>query len=222
MLKLIDLSRVAEIARSLGAITVADNTFASPYVQRPLEYGFDFVMHSATKYLNGHSDVIGGIIVAGSTQPEATERLAFLQNATGGVASPFDSFLVLRGLKTLHLRMKAHCENAQRVAEYLESHPAVERVIYPGLPSHPQHELARKQMNGFGGMITALLRGGLEESRTFLERCRIFALAESLGGVESLIEHPAIMTHASVPAVQRAQLGIADNLVRVSVGVEVH
>ena len=175
-------------------------------------------MHSATKYLNGHSDVIGGIIVAGSTQPEATERLAFLQNATGGVASPFDSFLVLRGLKTLHLRMKAHCENAQRVAEYLESHPAVERVIYPGLPSHPQHDLARKQMNGFGGMITALLRGGVDESRTFLERCRIFALAESLGGVESLIEHPAIMTHASVPAAQRAQLGIADNLVRISVG----
>lgn len=220
MLKLIDLNRVAEIGRSLGAVTVADNTFASPYVQRPLEHGFDFVMHSATKYLNGHSDVIGGVIIAGSTQPEATERLGFLQNATGGVASPFDSFLVLRGLKTLHLRMKAHCENAQRVAEYLESHSAIERVIYPGLSSHPQHDLARKQMNGFGGMVTALLRGGLDESRTFLERCRIFALAESLGGVESLIEHPAIMTHASVPPAQRAELGITDNLVRISIGVE--
>src|SRR4051794_10006182 len=201
MLKLIDLEQVARIGRSIGAVTVADNTFASPYVQRPLDFGFDAVMHSATKYLNGHSDVIGGVLVTGPNA-DLSDKLAFLQNATGGIASPFDSFLVLRGLKTLHLRMKAHCENAQRVAEYLESHPAMERVIYPGLRSHPQHDLARKQMNGFGGMITALLRGGLDESRTFLERCRIFALAESLGGVESLIEHPAIMTHASVPAAQ--------------------
>jgi len=221
MLKLIDLERVAEIGRSLGAVTVADNTFASPYVQRPLDYGFDAVMHSATKYLNGHSDVIGGVLVVGSSaKQEWAERLAFLQNATGAVPSPFDSFLVLRGLKTLHLRMRAHCEGAQRVAEMLAVHPAVEKVIYPGLTSHPQHALAKKQMPLFGGMITMLLKGGLEESRRFLERCRIFALAESLGGVESLIEHPAIMTHASVPREQREQLGIADNLVRLSVGVE--
>lgn len=220
MLKLLDLHRVAEIGTSLGAITVADNTFASPYIQRPIEAGFELVMHSATKYLNGHSDIIGGIVVASGRNQELTERLAFLQNATGGVASPFDSFLALRGLKTLHLRMKAHCANAQQVAEMLEAHPAVEQVIYPGLPSHSQHDLAKRQMNGFGGMITILLKGGLDESRRFLERCRVFALAESLGGVESLIEHPAIMTHASVPADVRAQLGIADNLVRISVGVE--
>jgi cystathionine gamma-lyase len=177
-------------------------------------------MHSATKYLNGHSDVIGGVVVAGSDSKEATDRLAFLQNATGAVPSPFDSFLVLRGLKTLHLRMRAHCENAQRIAEMLSGHRAIDKVIYPGLSSHPQHELAKRQMNGFGGMLTFLTKGGLDECRRFLERCRIFALAESLGGVESLIEHPAIMTHASVPAEQRAQLGIADNLVRLSVGVE--
>jgi cystathionine gamma-lyase len=220
MLKLIDLARVAEIGRSIGAITVADNTFASPYVQRPIEHGLSLVMHSATKYLNGHSDVIGGVVVAGSDSKEATDRLAFLQNATGAVPSPFDSFLVLRGLKTLHLRMRAHCENAQRIAEMLSGHRAIDKVIYPGLSSHPQHELAKRQMNGFGGMLTFLTKGGLDECRRFLERCRIFALAESLGGVESLIEHPAIMTHASVPAEQRAQLGIADNLVRLSVGVE--
>jgi cystathionine gamma-lyase len=220
MLKLIDLARVAEIGRSIGAITVADNTFASPYVQRPIEHGFSLVMHSATKYLNGHSDVIGGVVVAGSDSKEATDRLAFLQNATGAVPSPFDSFLVLRGLKTLHLRMRAHCENAQRIAEVLSGHRAIEKVIYPGLSSHLQHELAKRQMNGFGGMLTFLTKGGLDECRRFLERCRIFALAESLGGVESLIEHPAIMTHASVPSEQRAQLGIADNLVRLSVGVE--
>jgi cystathionine gamma-lyase len=220
MLKLIDLARVAEIGRAMGAITVADNTFASPYVQRPLDHGFDVVMHSATKYLNGHSDIIGGVLVVGPDNRELTDRLAFLQNATGAVPSPFDSFLVLRGLKTLHLRMRAHCENAQRVAEMLAAHPAVEKVIYPGLASHPQHELAKKQMHGFGGMVTMLLKGRLKESRRFLERCRIFALAESLGGVESLVEHPAIMTHASVPQEQREQLGIADNLVRLSVGVE--
>jgi cystathionine gamma-lyase len=220
MLKLIDLARVAEIGKSIGAVTVADNTFASPYVQRPIDHGFDAVMHSATKYLNGHSDVIGGVLVTGNNNKEFTDRIAFLQNATGAVPSPFDSFLVLRGLKTLHLRMRAHCENAQAVAEMLSSHPAVEKVIYPGLPSHPQHELAARQMSGFGGMVTILIKGGLGESRRFLERCRVFALAESLGGVESLIEHPAIMTHASVPPAQRAQLGIADNLVRLSVGVE--
>ena len=219
MLKLIDLAPVAEIGRAAGAVTVADNTFASPWVQRPIEFGFDLVMHSATKYLNGHSDVIGGVVVVGDNAGLA-ERLTFLQNATGAVPSPFDSFLVLRGLKTLHLRMRTHCENAQRIAEWLEGHDRVERVIYPGLRSHPQHDLAKRQMNGFGGMITLLVKGGLAETTRFLERCRVFALAESLGGVESLIEHPAIMTHASVPPQQRAELGIADNLVRLSVGVE--
>jgi len=219
MLKLIDLDGVAEIGRRIGALTIADNTFASPWVQRPIEHGFDAVMHSATKYLNGHSDVIGGVVVTGG-RAEFSDKLAFLQNATGGVPSPFDSFLVLRGLKTLHLRMKAHCENAARIAAWLEAHPKVERVIYPGLPSHPQHELAKRQMNGFGGMITMFVKGGLDETRRFLERCELFALAESLGGVESLIEHPAIMTHASVPPAQRQALGIHDNLVRLSVGVE--
>jgi cystathionine gamma-lyase len=220
LLKLIDLEQVARAGRALGAITVADNTFASPFVQRPLELGFDVVMHSATKYLNGHSDMIGGVLVTGDTNTEWSERLAFLQNAAGAIASPFDSFLALRGLKTLHLRMRAHCENALLLAEMLEGHPAIESVIYPGLRSHPGHELAKRQMNGYGGMIAARLKGGLAEARRFLERCRIFALAESLGGVESLVEHPAIMTHASMPADLRQQLGITDNLVRLSVGVE--
>jgi cystathionine gamma-lyase len=220
LLKLIDLEQVARVGRSLGAVTVADNTFASPYVQRPLELGFDVVMHSATKYLNGHSDIIGGVLVTGSTNNEWRDRLAFLQNAAGAIASPFDSFLALRGLKTLHLRMRAHCENALILAEMLERHPAIDSVIYPGLASHPRHELATRQMNGYGGMITARLKGGLAEARRFLERCRIFALAESLGGVESLIEHPAIMTHASLPVDVRRQLGISDSLVRLSVGVE--
>jgi cystathionine gamma-lyase len=219
MLKVLDLTAVARIGRSIGALTAADNTFASPFIQRPLEFGFDLVMHSATKYLNGHSDIIGGVAVVGE-DAELADRLAFLQNAVGGIASPFDSFLALRGLKTLHLRMAAHCANAMRVASWLETHPHVERVIYPGLRSHPQHELAGRQMNGFGGMITAILKGDLDSTRRFLERCELFALAESLGGVESLIEHPAIMTHASVPAEQRAALGIADTLVRLSVGVE--
>ncbi len=219
MLKLAHLERIAEIGRSLGAITAADNTFASPYIQRPLELGFDLVMHSATKYLNGHSDVIGGVVVAGNDAALA-ERLGFLQNAVGAVPSPFDSFLVTRGLKTLHLRMQRHCENALEIAHWLERHPAVEKVLYPGLESHPQHTLAKQQMHGFGGMITVVLKGDLASTRRFLERCEIFALAESLGGVESLIEHPAIMTHASVPAEQRAALGISDTLVRLSVGVE--
>ena len=220
LLKLVDLEQVATIGRGLGAITVADNTFASPYVQRPLELGFDVVMHSATKYLNGHSDIIGGVVVTGSGNTEWSDRLAFLQNAVGGIASPFDSFLALRGLKTLHLRMRAHCENALVLAEMLERHPAIDSVIYPGLASHPQHELAARQMNGYGGMITLRLKGDLTEAKHFLERCRIFALAESLGGVESLIEHPAIMTHASLPADVRQQLGISDSLIRLSVGVE--
>ena len=219
MLKLADLSAIAAIGKKAGAITAADNTFASPYVQRPIEHGFDVVMHSATKYLNGHSDIIGGIAVVGDNA-ELADRLAFLQNAVGAIAGPFDSFLANRGVKTLHLRMQRHCENALEVAKWLERHQAVERVIYPGLASHQQIELAKRQMNGFGGMVTAILKGDLETSRRFLERCRVFSLAESLGGVESLIEHPAIMTHASVPAAQRAALGISDTLVRLSVGVE--
>ncbi len=220
LLKLVDLTAVAKIARNRGILTVCDNTFASPWVQRPLEHGFDIVVHSATKYLNGHSDVIGGVAVI--REDEALrDRLAYLQNAVGGVPSPFDAFLVLRGLKTLALRMERHCASAMAIAQFLEVHPKVERVYYPGLASHAQKALADRQMNGrYGGMVTAVLKGGLEASRRFLERCRLFALAESLGGVESLIEHPAIMTHASIPASVRADLGISDGLVRLSVGVE--
>ncbi|HEV8027420.1 MAG TPA: cystathionine gamma-synthase [Stellaceae bacterium] len=219
MLKLIDLSMVAEIGRERGILTVADNTFASPYVQRPLELGFDLVMHSATKYLNGHSDMVGGIVVVGDNK-ELADRLAFLQNAVGAVAGPFDSFLALRGLKTLALRMERHCANAAAIADHLAHHRRVARVHYPGLKSHPQHDLARRQMHGYGGMVTVLLDGGLAEARRFLERVEVFALAESLGGVESLIEHPGIMTHASLPAAQRQALGIGDGLVRLSVGIE--
>jgi cystathionine beta-lyase/cystathionine gamma-synthase len=220
MLKLVDLAAVGKIARKHKLLAAADNTFASPYLQRPLEHRFDLVMHSATKYLNGHSDMVGGIVVVGKNKALA-EKLTFLQNAVGAVAGPFDSFLALRGVKTLALRMQRHCENALALAQWLEQHPKVARVHYPGLPSHPQHALAKKQMRGgYGGMISIELKGGLKESRRFLERCNIFALAESLGGVESLIEHPAIMTHASVPAATRAQLGISDTLCRLSVGVE--
>ncbi len=219
LLKLADLSEVARVARARGILAVADNTFATPYLQRPLELGFDAVVHSATKYLNGHSDIVGGVVVVGGNAALA-ERLAFLHNAVGAIAGPFDSFLALRGLKTLHLRMEAHCRNAAALAAWLETHPAVECVHYPGLASHPHHALARRQMSAFGGMITAVLRGGLDTTRRFLENCRVFALAESLGGVESLIEHPAIMTHASLPASQREALGIGDTLVRLSVGVE--
>jgi cystathionine gamma-lyase len=198
---------------------VADNTFASPWIQRPLELGFDIVLHSTTKYLNGHSDVIGGIAVVGQNA-ELAERLGFLQNAVGAIAGPFDAFLTLRGVKTLALRMERHCSNALELAQWLERQPQVARVYYPGLPSHPQHELARRQMRGFGGMISVELKSDLAGARRFLESVRIFALAESLGGVESLIEHPAIMTHATIPAETRAQLGISDALVRLSVGVE--
>jgi cystathionine gamma-lyase len=198
---------------------VADNTFASPWIQRPLELGFDIVLHSTTKYLNGHSDVIGGIAVVGQNA-ELAERLGFLQNAVGAIAGPFDAFLTLRGVKTLALRMERHCSNALELAQWLERQPQVARVYYPGLPSHPQHELARRQMRGFGGMISVELNSDLTGARRFLESVRIFALAESLGGVESLIEHPAIMTHATIPAETRAQLGISDALVRLSVGVE--
>jgi cystathionine gamma-lyase len=220
LLKLVDLAAVAALAKKHRLISVCDNTFATPYIQRPLEHGFDVVVHSTTKYLNGHSDSIGGaaVVRAGS---ELAERLGYLQNAVGGVSSPFDSFLTLRGIKTLALRMERHCANALAVAQFLERHAAVERVYYPGLESHPQHALARRQMpGGFGGIVTAVLRGGLEAARRTLERCHVFALAESLGGVESLIEHPGIMTHASLPAATRKTLGISDGLIRLSVGVE--
>ncbi len=219
MLKLADLDALAAIAKRAGVWIAADNTFASPYCQRPLERGFDLVMHSTTKYLNGHSDVVGGVLVVGDNAA-LQEQLTFLQNAVGAVAGPFDSFLALRGVKTLALRMERSCSNAQRIARWMESSPAFTKVIYPGLESHPQHALAARQMDAFGGMITAVLDRDLDGTRRFLERTRLFTLAESLGGVESLIEHPAIMTHASVPATQREQLGITDGLVRLSVGIE--
>ncbi len=218
LLKIIDLQAVAAIAREHKLLAAVDNTFATPYLQRPIEFGFDIVVHSATKYLNGHSDIVGGVIVVSDS--ELGERLAFLQNAVGAIAGPFDSFLVLRGLKTLHVRMEAHCANAQALAEWLERNPGVDRVIYPGLSSHPQHALARGQMRAFGGMITLILKGDVSYARRVLERCRVFALAESLGGVESLIEHPAMMTHASVPAEQRRAAGISETLIRLSVGIE--
>ena len=220
MLRLADLEGVARIAKAHGVLVAADNTFASPYCQRPLEHGFDLVMHSTTKYLNGHSDVVGGMVVVGANA-ELAEKMTFLQNAVGAVAGPFDSFLALRGLKTLALRMERHCESALRIARWMEGRPEFAKVIYPGLESHPQHALAARQMTGgFGGMITAVLDRDLDGARRFLERTELFTLAESLGGVESLIEHPAIMTHASVPATQRLELGIADGLVRLSVGIE--
>lgn len=219
LLKLVDIDQISAIARKRGLIVVVDNTFASPILQRPLELGAHIVMHSATKYLNGHSDMVGGMVVVGD-DAELAEKMTFLQNAVGAVQGPFDSFLALRGLKTLHLRMKAHCENAQALAEWLETHPEVERVVYPGLPSHPQHALAKRQMDGFGGMISVFVKGGQEDARRVMERCDYFTIAESLGGVESLINHPAIMTHASIPAERRAQLGVADNLIRLSVGIE--
>jgi cystathionine gamma-lyase len=222
LLKIIDLEAVSRIARKHQLISACDNTFASPWVQRPLDFGFDIVMHSATKYLNGHSDVVLGIAVVSGESPHdaLADRLGYLQNAIGGVTGPFDSFLVLRALKTLPLRMERHCENAAAVADYLAGHEKIERVYYPGLASHPNHEVAARQMRGFGGMVSAVIRGGVEPARRFLERCEIFSLAESLGGVESLIEHPAIMTHASIPAEIRARIGVDDGLVRLSVGVE--
>ena len=220
LLKVVDLGAVAAIARRHGVISVCDNTFATPFVQRPLEHGFDIVVHSATKYLNGHSDCVGGVAAVGGNTA-LRERLAYLQNAVGAVSGPFDAFLILRGIKTLALRMERHCANALAIAQFLEKHPKVERVFYPGLPSHPQHALAKRQMTGgFGGIVTAVLRGTLDDSRRVLERCHLFSLAESLGGVESLIEHPALMTHASLPAAMRASLGISDGLIRLSVGVE--
>ena len=218
-LKMVDLEAVAILAKQKKIWTVADNTFASPILQRPLDMGIDVVMHSATKYLNGHSDMIGGIAIVGQNQ-EIKEKLAFLQNSLGAIPSPFDCFLALRGLKTLSLRMERHCQNALTIAEWLSNHPAINKVVYPGLKNFPQYALAKKQMDGFGGMMVADIKGGLEPAKRFLERCQIFALAESLGGVESLIEHPAIMTHASIPAPRRAELGITDGLVRLSVGIE--
>lgn len=219
MLKLVDLVAVVKIAKQHHLISVVDNTFATPILQRPLELGFDIVVHSATKYINGHSDIIGGIAIVGDNN-ELIEQLAFLQNSIGAIAGPFDSFLALRGVKTLAIRMERHCHNALLLAEWLESHPKVLRVIFPGLASHPQHALAKKQMHYFGGMITAELKCNLEETAKVLERCKLFSLAESLGGVESLIEHPAIMTHASIPKEQREKLGIKDSLIRISVGIE--
>ncbi len=218
LLKLVDLEAVAALARKSGALVVVDNTFATPYLQRPLELGADIVMHSATKFINGHSDMVGGIVAV--RDAGLAERLAYLQNSIGAVAGPFDSFLALRGVKTLDVRMQRHCESALRIARWLEGHDRVERVIYPGLSSHPQHELAQRQMPGYGGIVTFFIKGGIDEARTFLERCAVFSLAESLGGVESLVDHPAIMTHASVPAEERAKLGIDDTLIRLSVGIE--
>lgn len=220
LLRLADLEAIAQLGRRRGLLTAADNTFASPYVQRPLEFGFDAVMHSTTKYVSGHSDIVGGALVVGQNKALA-DQLGFLQNAVGAVASPFDSFLALRGLKTLALRMQRHCENGLAIARWLEARSDVAKVIYPGLESHPQHELARRQMSGgFGGMISAVLDRDLAGTVRMLERTRLFTLAESLGGVESLIEHPAIMTHASIPAETRARIGIADGLIRLSVGIE--
>jgi cystathionine gamma-lyase/cystathionine beta-lyase len=219
MLKLADLEKIALLGKQHGILTVVDNTFATPWIQRPLELGIDIVIHSATKYLNGHSDVISGLVVVGNNA-DLIEKIAFLQNSCGAIAGPFDSFLVLRSLKTLSLRMQRHCENAMALALWLEKHPRVNHVIYPGLKSHPQHDLAKHQMSAFGGMISMVIDGDLDRAKRFLSRCDIFTLAESLGGVESLIEHPALMTHASIPANIRQHLGIKDGLIRLSVGVE--
>lgn len=218
-LRLVDIARAAEFARKRGILTVVDNTFASPWVQRPLELGADIVMHSATKYLNGHSDMIGGVAVTSSA--ELAEKIGFLQNAVGAVSGPFDSFLALRGLKTLALRMRQSSENALHIAGWLEKHRRVARVLYPGLPSHPQYELAKRQMqNGYSGIVTFFIEGGMDAARRMLERCRVFTIAESLGGVESLVDHPGLMTHASVPPDMRKALGIDDSLIRLSVGIE--
>ena len=219
MLKIVDLQEIVNFAKPLGILTVIDNTFATPWIQRPLELGFDMVVHSATKYLNGHSDVVNGVVVVGDN-PGLIDKIAFLQNACGAISGPFDSFLVLRSLKTLPLRMERHCDNANTLAHWLETNPYISKVIYPGLKSHPQHALAAQQMHAFGGMISMVVKGGLERAMRLLSRCEIFTLAESLGGVESLIEHPATMTHAAIPLELRQQLGIDDGLIRLSVGIE--
>jgi len=218
MLKIVDLEYISKVAKKHNIITVADNTFCSPYIQRPIELGFDIVVHSATKFLNGHSDMVGGIVVCSSEKH--TEEVAYLQNSVGAVQGPFDAFFALRGLKTLSLRMERHCSNALKIAEFLEQNSVISKVYYPGLKNHEGYEVAKKQMNGFGGIVTCVLSGGLGKARRFLETCQIFQLAESLGGVESLIEHPAIMTHAAVPQEVRRDLGIEDGLIRLSVGVE--
>jgi len=218
LLKIVDIEAVVTLAKQHDAIVVVDNTFATPCLQRPIEFGSDIVMHSVTKFINGHSDMVGGVVV--TDDESIAEQLAYLQNSIGSVAGPFDSFLALRGVKTLDVRMQRHCESSMRIAEWLEQHDRVDNVLYPGLPSHPQHELARQQMDGFGGIVTFFIKGELADARRFLERCTVFALAESLGGVESLVDHPAIMTHASVPAAERAALGISDQLIRLSVGIE--
>ena len=220
LLKLADFRAITAFSKRNNLISVCDNTFCSPVIQRPLEYGFDIVVHSATKYLNGHSDMIGGVAVCSSNRVDLAEQIRYLSNSTGSIMSPFDSFLVTRSLKTLSLRMGRHCQNAQRIAEFLESHPAIEKVLYPGLKSHPQHDLASNQMTGYGGMISIVVKGGLGRAIRFTENTELFALAESLGGVESLVEHPAIMTHASVPEEIREKIGIVDGLVRLSVGIE--
>lgn len=219
LLKITDLAAVAKVARARGILTVCDNTFASPHVQRPLELGFDIVLHSVTKYINGHSDAVGGVVVVGDN-PELIERLSYMQNAIGAIMDPFTSFLALRGVKTLPLRMDRHCANALELAHWLDRHPKTASVIYPGLPKHPQHALAATQMNGFGGMISVYLDTDLAGTKRFLEACELFTLAESLGGVESLVGHPGLMSHASLPAERRAQLRLADNLIRLSVGIE--
>ncbi len=218
LMKIIDLEAIAKLAADRDILLVADNTFATPYAQRPLEFGFDIVMHSATKFLNGHSDMIGGVAV--TDDAALGERLAYLQNSIGSVSGPFDSFLALRGLKTLDVRMQRHCENGQAIAEWLEAHDQVDSVLYPGLKSHPQYDLAQRQLDHAGGIVTFFIKGTLDNARRFLESCEVFALAESLGGVESLVDHPAIMTHASVPPERRAELGISDQLIRLSVGIE--
>jgi cystathionine gamma-lyase len=219
LLKVVDLEKLAAIARRHKLVSVMDNTFATPYIQKPLTLGFDVVVHSSTKYINGHSDMIGGVAVVGDN-PKLASQLKTLQNSIGGVSSPFDSYLALRGVKTLALRMERHCQNALQIAQWLERQPGVKRVYYPGLPSHPQHQLAKRQMKAFGGMISAVLDGGEARARRFLERCRLFTLAESLGGVESLVGYPPIMSHASIPPERRAAVGIVEGLVRISVGIE--
>ena len=220
LLKIADLSAISQFAKKHNLIAVCDNTFCSPYIQNPLDFGFDIVVHSATKYLNGHSDLIGGVVVCSNEKEDLANEILYLQNAVGSIMNPFDSFLLLRSLKTLSVRMERHCTNAHEIANLLESHQAIEKVIYPGLASHPQHDIAKKQMKGFGGMISVVLKGGLDSATSFLEKTKIFSLAESLGGVESLIEHPAIMTHASIPREVREEIGISDGLVRLSVGIE--
>jgi len=220
LLKIADLSAISQFAKKHNLIAVCDNTFCSPYIQNPLDFGFDIVVHSATKYLNGHSDLIGGVVVCSNEKEDLANEILYLQNAVGSIMNPFDSFLLLRSLKTLSVRMERHCTNAHEIANLLESHQSIEKVIYPGLSSHPQHDIAKKQMKGFGGMISVVLKGGLDSATSFLEKTKIFSLAESLGGVESLIEHPAIMTHASIPREVREEIGISDGLVRLSVGIE--